>query len=408
MFRKLFIISLILFTSLSFAQNEKNLRAGGYARLYSMGDNMYIVDLDNIKVNPAYGSQFSNMIWGDLGEKTDMYNNGSGQFAGFNFKLNKQVSVGALLTRKDFNTMSIAKLDPSDLVSAINSNMPGASVVPLENNLELFGAFDLGNLVLGLGVAYASTNNETKPASGTGTKQTAGQIGLNAGIIFKLNNTTSIDADFSLIMPSVEVDPGSASGKATASQTYLIVNARMFMPMTSKLTFVPVVGFATVSGSSEVGGTTYDMPSGTNIAVGFGINYKVGDLLIAGGPSLIMESVTTAAVPNTSPELSTSKLVFPNWNLGAEFNFTDWLIGRFGYVAHTESITSESAASLTTKNETIYTSHLPGDVRVGLGFRFGNFALDATVNDDVLRQGLNLIGGGTATFAYISASYAIP
>ena len=42
----------------------------------------------------------------------------------------------------------------------------------------------------------------------------------------------------------------------------------------------------------------------------------------------------------------------------------------------------------------------------GIGLRFGDFALDGTVNADVLRQGLNNIAGGGATFAYLSTSYA--
>jgi hypothetical protein len=45
---------------------------------------------------------------------------------------------------------------------------------------------------------------------------------------------------------------------------------------------------------------------------------------------------------------------------------------------------------------------------VGVGFRFGDFSLDATDNEDVLRQGFNTIGGGGPTFAYLTTSYALP
>jgi len=45
---------------------------------------------------------------------------------------------------------------------------------------------------------------------------------------------------------------------------------------------------------------------------------------------------------------------------------------------------------------------------VGVGFRFGDFSLDTTVNEDVLRQGFNTIGGGGITFAYLTASYVLP
>ena len=44
---------------------------------------------------------------------------------------------------------------------------------------------------------------------------------------------------------------------------------------------------------------------------------------------------------------------------------------------------------------------------LGLGFTFGNFALDATVSEDALRRGLGLIGSqdNLNTFGYMTASY---
>jgi hypothetical protein len=84
----------------------------------------------------------------------------------------------------------------------------------------------------------------------------------------------------------------------------------------------------------------------------------------------------------------------------------DWLIARFGYISLTGSISTESAASATTINETISTLYGPTGAYVGLGFRLGNLSIDGTVNSDVLRQGFNNIGGGGATFAYLSMSIA--
>ncbi|HEX9739958.1 MAG TPA: hypothetical protein VGA29_04215 [Ignavibacteriaceae bacterium] len=57
------------------------------------------------------------------------------------------------------------------------------------------------------------------------------------------------------------------------------------------------------------------------------------------------------------------------------------------------------------------TQYFPLGATVGVGFMLGNFTLDATVNEDVLRQGLNNLGGngpGANTFAYLSLSYAMP
>ena len=406
MFRKLFIFSLIvLMVSCTFAQDGKNLRAGGYARIYSLGYNPYVVDIDNIKTNPAYLTEYSNVLWGDIGATGQSSSDGVGQFAGFSFRVNKQISVGALLTKKDFNTTSISKLDPYGIIGQVNQ--AGAQIVPLDNNLEFMGSFNLDNMILGLGIAYASSTNESKPASGSGDKNNASQFGINAGLILNLSKAMHFDASLSFFTPSATYEPASMPGssKIDASQTFLMIDARFFAQLNSKLSIVPLVKFASVTGKVEAGGKSTDLPSLTEIGIGFGINYKVGDVLIAGGPSLGIESSTTPST-SSAPELKNSKLVFPNWNLGVEWYATEWLIGRLGYIAHTEKITSESAASTTTKNEFTYTGYSNADVTLGIGLRFGGFALDAVVNDDVLRQGLALIGGSTPTLAYISASYA--
>jgi hypothetical protein len=161
MFRKLFILSLALFMTVTlFAQDgEKCHRYGGYARWYSMGNNPYIVDPVDILSNPAYAATYTNFLWGDVGAAGVAANDGVGQFAGFNFRVNKELTVGALLTRDDFMMPSIGQLDPGNLVATLNANVPGAAIVPLNNNLELLGAYSIGNITLGLGVAYFFTSN---------------------------------------------------------------------------------------------------------------------------------------------------------------------------------------------------------------------------------------------------------
>jgi hypothetical protein len=99
---------------------------------------------------------------------------------------------------------------------------------------------------------------------------------------------------------------------------------------------------------------------------------------------------------------------------------TDWFVARLGYVATTVQQSIESVATQTPANGDINENSitlfpsigtLPGATNgatVGVGFRLGDFSLDATVNEGVLRQGLNNIGGGGPTFAYLSVSYALP
>jgi hypothetical protein len=404
----LFFAFIITLSTIVFAQEgEKDNRYGGYARLHSMGDNPYIVDPDNIKLNSAYSYMYPNFLWGDIGSSVANPEDGYGQFAGFNYSVSREFTLGILLTRNDFMpSYSIGGLDSRNLVGQINNNVAGANIVPLDNNIELFGSYTFGALVLGVGVAYASTSNNYTPATGTGDKNSASQFGVNIGIVDYFSSNLKFDAAFSLVLPSATFEPGAAGvDKVEGSNTDIMVNARGFWRLSNKVSLVPSVAFYSSTGSSTVGGLSSDLPSWSGILIGVGLNYKVGDLLIAGGPSFMYESETIAST-QISPEEKNSWTTFPGWNLGAEWYLTDWLIGRLGYVASTFSGTYQTQATPTTVDEQTTTGFGRGDVRLGVGFRLGGFNLDATINDDVLREGLNLIGGGTSTFAYLSASYA--
>ena len=395
-----------VFSVLTSAQDDekKDPRYGGFARLYSMGDNPFVVDPDNIKTNPAYSSIYSNFLWGDIGSNNGNPEDGTGQFAGFNYSLNKEFTLGAMLTRNDFSSSSIGSLDPGGLVNLVNINATGADIVALNNNFELLSSYRFGAYVIGLGLSYASTTNDFTPATGTGDKNSASQLGVNVGFMADLNSSFKFDVDFAILMPSATYEPGTGD-KVEASNTFMAANARVFLKLSNKFTLVPLVGFYNGSGKVDVGAQSTDMPSMMSLGAGVGLTYQVENLIISGGPSFAYQTTTTASVANVSPELKDSRFVFPQWNLGAEWYFTNWLIGRMGYVASTFSQTNQAFATSTTVDENSRTGFGEGDVRLGVGLRFGGFNLDATVNDDVLRQGFNLVGGGVRTFAYLSASY---
>ncbi|OGU73747.1 MAG: hypothetical protein A2V93_04670 [Ignavibacteria bacterium RBG_16_34_14] len=424
MIRRYFLFGLItLLCSVSVYAQYK--QTGGAARLRGMGNNPYVVDPYIMTVNPAWGGHYHNFLFGDLGFTAGAFQPGGvGQFVAANFHVGGGLALGGMLVRNDFLGFGIGSLDPAGLVGQINSYLgnagfplptttSGTHVVPLNNNLELMGSIKSGNTVIGLGVAYASTTNELKPDTGTGAIGSASQLGFNAGIVTKLTGSFLLDLGASFMMPSTDFEP-QVGTKTEFSQTLIIVNARAFWEYSSKLEFVPSVAFITASGTSDLGTTTgtttsVDLPSYTLISVGIGMNYEVGDFLLAGGPGFALISATWPAIENVRPEFSTSAFVFPVWNLGGEWNMNDWFVARVGYVASTQSVTTETPVSATAINEMITTQFFgPQGATVGCGFRLGNFSLDATVNEDVLRQGFNNIGGGGPTFAYISLSYAMP
>lgn len=421
MIRRYFLFGLItvLFSVTSYAQYAQT---GGFARLMGMGNNPYIIDPYVMTVNPGWAGHYHNFLFGDLGSGTGFGSGGTGQFIAANFHVGGGLSLGAMLTRNDFNGFSIGALDPFSrldgtqlpggphgVVNRLNSMVPN-SVLPLINNLELIGSYRSGNTSFGLGVAFASTTNEATPAGGSTSTGSASQLGFNVGIVTKLSGNFLLDLGASFMMPGAKFEPAQGN-TSEVSQTIILANVRAFWQYSSKLAFVPTLVFLTSSGTFDNGTTTTtvsgDLTSYSLIMFGIGSNYSVGDFLFAAGPAFATASSTISST-ETSPEVSTSALIFPIWNLGVEWNLTDWFVGRFGYVAATASVTNEQPASATTINEFIVTRFVPVGATVGVGFRLGNFSLDATVNEGVLRQGLNNIGGGGPTFAYLSLAYAMP
>lgn len=404
----LFLFSVLVIPSFLHAQEQEIKRTGGYARFLSLGSNPYLIDPEAIKVNPAWASYYDNFLWGDIGSNIgDNFGNASnGQFAGANFALNKRFTLGLMLTRNDFNTFSIGKLDPlSNLGSGFGvlGEVPG--VVPLNNNLEIFSSLKFSKFILGLGIAYAASKNNTNNPNSGETDITASQFGINGGIIANFSRRIFLDAGISFIFPSASNEPPAPATKISASQTIIGINARLFWRYSDKLRFVPALYFVNASGSQELNGQTGDMNSLTSIGFGFGIEYTIGDFLLVGGPGFNSNSWKIPSIPGSQPELSNSSVIFPIWNLGAEWTVLDWLIARMGYTASTSNNTTQTGLGSTLVRETTITQYTPGTVTLGLGLRFGDFSFDATINSDVLRQGFGNIGGGR-TFGYISTSYA--
>jgi hypothetical protein len=419
------VVSILLGAS-AFAQYKQT---GGFARLRGMGNNPFIIDPYFMTVNPAWAGHYQNFLFGDLGSQSTPWGSGGiGQFIAANFHVGGGLTLGAILTRNDFNNVSIGNPDPFSrldgagttipggpfgVVNRLNSIVGGAAAIALNNNVELLGSYKKGNTSFGLGIAIASSTNEATFASGGTSTVSASQLGFNAGIITKFSGNFMLDVGASLMLPSAKYEPATGN-TSEVSQTIILANARVFWQYSSKLTFVPSLTFSSSSGTFENGNTATttsgDLPSYSLLVFGIGTNYIVGDFLFAAGPGFATASSTINST-DTSPELTNSAFVFPIWNLGVEWNLTDWFVGRFGYVAATASVTNEQQATTTTVNEFIMTQFLPVGATVGVGFRLGNFSLDATVNEDVLRQGLNNIGGNgpnANTFAYLSLSYAMP
>lgn len=412
MLKKILYLTMLFTFVLSFSTVQSQIvkeKSGGFARLQAMGANPYLIDPFFMTLNPAWGAEYDNFIFGDLGStQTAFGNDGAGQFIGANFKVAPNITIGALLTRNDFNgRFSIANIDPGGVVNIING-ITGGGVLALNNNFEVMASYKRGKNTFGFGFALAGTTNETNPAGGNSTERSASQIGFNLGYLGNISPGLLLDVGFSMQLPSASNNPAGGN-ETSVSQTNMTLSTRAFYKLNSKFSVVPAFTFASSSGSADIpdagGGTnSSDLPSTSIIIFGVGISYQHGDFLFAGGPSFASIGITQPSVENVSPETTASTTLFPAWNLGAEWGMLDWLYARFGYISITGSVSTESASSATTVDESVSTLYGPTGAYVGLGLKLGNLSLDGTVNSDVLRQGLNNLAGGGATFAYLSLS----
>ena len=419
-----FLVIFCLILSVSFTYSQEIKKTGGFARLAGMGSNPYIVDPFFNTINPAWNAVYNNFVLADIGSAagSPFSPGGNGQYLSGSFQVGDNWTLGGILARTDFNGMSIALLDPGSngssslsypgVVSTVNGIVGPGSVIPMDNNVEAIGTYSFGQTTLGLGIAYANTSNNVNPPTGGSTEGSASQLGFNLGVISDLTRSLKLDIGASFVLPSASFKPDTLN-ETKASQTIITINGRAFWSLNKNLKLVPIILFSTESGTIDSGGSSaasVDMPSFTRFDFGLGLNYQIGDFLIAGGATFSSYGLTFQAVNNVSPELSYSETLFPLWNIGVEWNMLEWFVGRLGYIAYTGSSSDEFPNTVTSKTEVVSTFFAPTQrgVTLGVGFRFGDFSLDATVNEDVLRQGFNTIGGGGPTFAYLTASYALP
>ncbi len=408
----IFILTISL-TSLAFAQYGKEInRSGGYARIMSMGNSPFLIDPYFIAQNPAWSAKFTDFIFGDIGSSTgnDFGSGGNGQFIYADFKLDRQFTMGAFLARNDFSGISTATLDPFDITGQINSIGGSVPVVPMDNNVVFLISYIAGVHNIGVSVAYAGSTNEENLANGQTTAGNASQFGLNVGYMGMLTRSIRLAVSAFFMTPSATREAPNVND-TKFDQTIIGVNSRIFINMSKKVTVVPVVSYLSTKGSADIGDdqgvTSTDLPELSRIRAGFGIVFEHEQLLVTGGPSIEIAKTTIPAIPG-EPQRENSVFSFPIWNFGAEWELLDWLTARLGYNVSTNKVTTESTANPTSVNERIVTQYSPanGGMTMGVGFKLGAFYLDATINEDVLRQGFNNIGGGGSTFAFLSTGMA--
>jgi len=447
----------------------RQIAMGGSNAGSSVVVNPFLIDDPTfILVNPAYQARYGSYIWWNIGGGTTTGNttpacDGYGQQnLGVSFNLSKDLIVGAtfaydpsaaaiarnLLSGGTVATATIPAFIPD---VARGGGVTGPQTIPaIQNVYELLAALRTGAMDLGFGFTYGtSKNNHTLdvPAGGTSIDNTASSsmLGFRGGLIIDMGSGSLFDAHAALRLDkatdNVTLSP-AATGQGSeysASATEIDLGARMRMHVSNHFSFVPYGSAILISASPQedkplnaAAPIGYDEKVNiTTIAFGAGGEYKSSNFLLAGGASFVMikakGEATTKAVgttPSTTTTNTTTYTAIPSFNLGAEWWLTDWLAARGGFSRMLGNLSTKSetpaGATGTATDETIVSqpqsllqlgginsTSYEGLVTLGLGLRFGNYSLDATVSDGALRRGLGLLGtnDNMNTFGYMTMSY---
>ena len=418
--------------------------------------------------NPAYTTAYRDYAWTNVGGGTlnglTTIDNGYGnQYSGVNFGFGKDWTFGAVLSYDPSATNFLyqpiatvpAPFNTGLLNAFINATFPGRPGNPAGSTntmgpIEVFQAvagYHMGSLDLGLALLYGWTsrdNKSTTPAPGGTTEgdNSAHTFGLTGGLLLDLGGGNALDGSLAfrsdkatdkLIIPGTGAGTGTSEFNATATE--LQIAARLRLKMSNKVNFVPYAAFATISAepkeNSVFSGATTTTASlkltNTNLAIGAGAEYHTATFYLAGGLTYAMlkaKAEQNSGAPANAAQTNTITTTgFPVFNLGSEWWFTDWLAGRMGYYrafANTNNKTEFPTGSPVTTTETdnfggssvvaiggYGAGADPSLVTLGLGLKFGAFALDATFSEEALRRGLGLVGAqdNINTFGYVTISY---
>jgi hypothetical protein len=446
-------------------------RPGGIARQLALGGsgysplstgpniilNPFIHDDPAVELlNPAYQNMYRDYAWlnvagGAVSGFNSTVDNGYGkQFAGVAFGLNRELALGVNLSFDPSFTSTPGVGVVPQLASYVNLVSGRAAQVGLApiDVFEAVGSYDLGQLDLGFGFLYGwATNTSKTSASPAGTSTdnelSARVLGFRFGAIVNLGGGNSFDADAAIRLDkatdklSTSPVPAAPLGEYSASATEIQIDARLKLKMSNRVNFVPYASFVTISGEPKQDtpptAAAVGVPITTRkftamlLAVGAGMEYKINNFYFAGGVSF--KTANAEGEQSTPPPTTTSKTTitgtgFPVINMGLEWTLLDWLTGRMGYYRSFLSVNNKTEASSATASSTSETDTWFGNsnvvfgslagsdnglITLGLGLKFGNFALDGTVSEEALRRGLGLVGSQDAinTFGYVTASYSI-
>ena len=437
------------------AQEKPLAVSGGVARTAALGGgptNPYITDYTDVYINPASALLYTDLLYANVGYQFAGYS-ANGQNIGFTLGTSG-IAIGISIGHEEGpmyakNSYGSGTFSNSDyMLPTLNAQSPLTSREPLAP-VQLYAGFSVGPIKLGAAVYRAGWSQTDDGTGSVGAKQklvvSNNQTGFKVGTLLG-DDKTYLDASALLRFNGSSAEftdnntaANPSAGKYSVTGTELGINARFFMPLSDKLTFVPIGRYYTFAYEPEV--TLTPAPanpltkpnsySRNELEIGAGMNVKVQGGLVAIGLSMQRISLNNDvtkfdAVPKTVT-VKQKRVWFdlPKVNIGAELALNSWATARFGYFKRFSTLTTtidnpamtstNTPASTTETSQSLEAMYAPAlgmasaadqQLSIGLGLSYDRIALDGYIADQMLGDMPYILSGKVnGVFGVLSMSY---
>ncbi len=372
--------TIILLTTLIFIASL----FGSYSRQSSLGGGAkFFRDPVNVVYTPGLAPQYGNLVDAELGQYTTAGGTPTNQWAMVNLNLNDAIYFGGALRRCEGAAFDLAT---EYMVSQPN---PG---------FDVWAAYDLGGLGVGLGVYAAGYSEKTTyDESSQEESYKIGVMTVKAGVGAQVGEA-DIEGTVNFSMNSLKEEDTNTDGEVSSFETTggsdIGVAVRGFIPWGYDAEIVPRIAFSTFSYSAEdrsYDGTVFEYGDYSRMFIdaGAALNYTVmDDGIVSVGLGINMINVTDEI--DTTNKVEEKWMTMPEVNVAAEVPTFDWMVVRAGvtkkFMKHTETTDADETTESQFEQNDMF-------INFGTGLMFGDFALDLTVSESFLFYGPNFVSG---------------
>jgi hypothetical protein len=409
-FAKLFSVMLLGIMLVSAVSQSQSIPSGT-GRYEALGYNPFIKDASiDINRNPAWTTVYRNYVFGDIGRNEiggDQYQL-TDQFVGVNFGVSKDLALGLVLNKFEDNWTNFG----SDSVVGV-----ARPVFPFKVTL---GWQMSPKFALGLAPYYAAWSKEVQGSAASDiSKYSSSSIGGTIGVLSKMDGgwiEGAVDLKFNGYKSDVTVGTANTVQKNEGGMNIAAFTRGFFTVNKSMgISLVPYLDFSTYSWNPVMTPTTPGYPdnkySYMNFGGGIGVNMPIFDQgLLAGGLSFGYNQYKDESALVLGRNFTWSEFVLPQFNVGVEWPFTEWLTGRLGFsraMISTKANSETTVGTVVTQYTKLTAVTSPDQtITTGIGFHFNRFSIDGTVGERLFKNGLYILTGKTNDlFGMISASY---